>query len=182
MPTPDNINTLSSVQYKFEIMRIPDTSFFMQTAMLPGIDIDAPEVGTPRRNRNVTGSKIEFDPLVITFLVDEDMNNYLELYRWIMQMMRSDDERQNVSDASLHILSGQMNSKMIARFVNLFPTSLTELNFGSDDTENVTTVATATFNYSYFDFPNVSYTMGNDNMDNNNVNFQTQILDLPLEP
>jgi hypothetical protein len=182
MSTPDNINNLSSVQFKFDIKRLPDTSYFLQTAMLPGMDMDAPQVGSPRRNRNVTGSQIEFDPLVITFIVDEDMNNYLEIYRWMMFMMRNDDERQNYSDASLHILTGQMNSKMVARFVNIFPTSLTELNFGTNDDDNITMVCTATFNYTYFDFPNVSTTMGSDDLADNNLSFQTQVLDLPLEP
>lgn len=176
--TPDNLNTLTSVQFKLDIKRLPNVSYFMQTAMLPGIDIDAPLQDQPRKNNQVTGSKITFEPLIVTFLVDEDMKNYYEIYRWIMEMMRTDDERSNKTDASLHIMSGQMNTKHVARFVDLFPTSLTELSFGVNDMDSVTTVSTVTFNYAYYDFPEASFTMGNDNLEHNNVGFNTQIFDL----
>lgn len=173
MATPDNLNTLSSVQFKFDILRIPNVSFFMQTAMIPGIDMDMPQHDTPRRNYQVTGSKLTYDPLLLTFIVDEDLGNYLEIYRWMQSIIRTDEEHKNKSDGALHILNGQMNLKAICRFSGIYPASLTELNFGVNDSDNITTVATVTFNYEYFDFPGVSYTMGNDDLANNNVTLKT---------
>jgi len=178
MSTPTNLNTLSTVQYKFDIARLPNTTFFMQTAMIPGVDIDQPMHDQPRRNNQFTGSKITFDPMIVTFLIDEDMTNYLEIYRWIMEIMRTDDERRNKTDATLHILSGQMNAKMIARFVGIFPTSLSELSFGTNDDDNVIVTATATFNYAYFDFPQQSTIMGTDDLTQLNINGNTITFDI----
>lgn len=132
--------------------------------MLPGVDIDQPIHETPRRNTPLIGTKAIFDPLIITFLVDEDMQNYIALYRWIMEMLRTNDQRQCVADATLHILSGQMNPNRTVRFVGLFPTSITELSFGTNDSDNIPATASATFNYQYFDFPDVSLVMGTDDM------------------
>lgn len=173
MTQPNNLDTLSTVQFKFDIFRIPNVSYFSQTAMLPGVEMDSPFNGTPHRNYQITGSKLTFEPMIVTFLVDEDMANYLELYRWMNIMIRTDDEEANKSDGSLFIMNGQMNKKLVARFVGLFPTSLTELSFGTNDSDNITTVATVTFNYAYFDFPDVSYTMGNDDLSKNNVSLKT---------
>ena len=173
MSTPNNLDTLNAVQFKFEILRIPHVSFFMQTAMVPGIDMDSPIRETPRRNTPVTGSKLTFDPMIITFIVDEDLKNYFEIYRWMQQIIRTDDEISNKSDGSLHILNGQYNKKATVRFVNIFPTSLTELSFGTNDTDSITSVATVTFNYDYFDFPNISFSMGNDDLTKNNLDLKT---------
>lgn len=173
MPQPNNLDTLSAVQFKFEIFRIPNVSYFMQTAMLPGVEMDSPFTGSPRKNWQLTGSKLTFEPMILTFIVDEDMANYLELYRWMQEMIRTDDEEANKSDGSLFIMNGQMNQKLVARFTGIFPVSITELSFGTNDSDNITTVATVTFNYNYFDFPDVSTSMGNDDLSQNNISLKT---------
>ena len=162
MTSPENLNQMSGVQFKLDFHNLPTTSFFLQTVLLPGIDSDTPPYPTPRRNITVTPSFFTFDPLIITFIVDEDLKNYMEIYRWMMSMARTDDEKENKSDATLHILTGQMNPNIKVRFVGIFPVSLTELAFGTNDSDNITTVSTATFNYSYFDFPDRCEIMGTD--------------------
>ena len=34
----------------------------------------------------VPGDKLQYGDLVIQFLVDEDMKNYLEIYKWLMAL------------------------------------------------------------------------------------------------
>jgi hypothetical protein len=145
----------------------------MQTAMLPGVELDAPIASAPRQNWQTTGSRITYEPLILTFIVDEDMRNWLEIYRWMQQIIRTDDEAGNKSDGSLFILNGQMNKKLVARFSGLFPMNMTELNFGTNDSDNVTTVGTITFNYAYYDIPDVSTTAGTDDLSQNNLSLQT---------
>jgi len=173
MTTPKNLNQMSSVQYRLDFYNMPNTTYFLQTALLPGIDVDTPQQPTPRRMLPVTPSHFTFDPLIITFIVDEDLTNYMEIYRWMMKMARNDNEVENKTDATMHILSGQMNNKIKVRFNGIFPVSLTELAFGSNDQDNITTVSTCTFNYSYFDFPGRCTIMGTDEADELDIDGST---------
>lgn len=173
MNSPSNLNQMSGVQFKLDFFNLPTTTFFLQTVLLPGIDADTPPFPTPRRNVTVTPSFFTFDPLIITFIVDEDLTNYMEIYRWMMKMSRTDDENLNKTDATLHVLSGLMNPNIKIRFSGIFPVSLTELPFGTNDSDNITTVTTATFNYSYFDFPGRCEIMGTDDKSKLNIDGST---------
>jgi hypothetical protein len=165
MPNPSEFNLLTSVQFKFEILKLPETNFFVQNVILPSITLDAPLMPGPRRNLPLPGSKVEFDPLIVTFLVDEDLNNYVELYRWIMLIQRSESMSNWYSDANLHFLTGQMNTSRIVRFVNMVPTMLSELSMTTMEMDSTPVEATISFQYEYFDFPSFSTVMGTDNME-----------------
>ncbi|AIX12135.1 tail completion and sheath stabilizer protein [Citrobacter phage Moon] len=58
-----------------------------QSANIPGIRIPITDVpsGTMGLGRaNLPGSTFEFDPLMIRFLVDEELESWLQMYRWMI--------------------------------------------------------------------------------------------------
>jgi hypothetical protein len=73
----------SPVQFRFKIAKLPQVEFFIQSVNLPGISIDAVPVATPLYDYPVPGDEISYQSLDISFLVDENLNNYKELHDWL---------------------------------------------------------------------------------------------------
>ena len=80
---PSKMDYASPVQFRFKIAKLPQVEFFIQTVNLPGISITEATVPTPLYDYPVPGDEISFRSLDISFLVDENLNNYKELHDWI---------------------------------------------------------------------------------------------------
>lgn len=154
-PVVPNIQTniLKGYQYKFEIDIFPHVSYHCQTVQLPSVTIDNPEFATPHRNMILPGTKIAFDPLNLTFLIDDDLNNYKEIYYWLLKMAFDKAAYKTLqSDGVLHLLNGDLTPKSVVKFINLHPTSLSELSFDSTQDEPDPQTGFITMEYDYFIF------------------------------
>lgn len=151
MATPDTYNVINNVNFKFEIQRSPNVTYFTQDLILPSIQIDAPNFPMPLRDFQLPGSKPIFDNLNLNFLVDADLANYIEIYSWLMDAVKTEDVSKWYSDATLHILTSNMNPKFQIRFYNMHPVMLAELPFTSTDPDPAPIQCTAIFAYTHFD-------------------------------
>ena len=142
---PKNINPLADVQFKFDIAALPKTSFFVQTVNLPGVALEGAVISTPQLQSfsRHTGI-ITYDPLNVTFLIDEYLKNWQEVFEWMVG-----DENKYTS-AVLTILSSSMNPTMELHFKDIFPTSLSEVSFQSTTTDPIYQVATVNFNFTEY--------------------------------
>src|SRR5674476_866058 len=91
-----NKNYLSPVEYRFGVKKLPYTSFFVQNVNLPGISLGKIDQPTPFVPIPVQGDHLTFNPLALTFRVDEDLGNWLEVYTWIRNsgVLKMDEYRQ----------------------------------------------------------------------------------------
>jgi len=80
---PTKLDYASPVQFRFKIAKLPQVEFFIQTVNLPGISLPEATVQTPLWDYAVPGDEISFQSLDISFLVDENLNNYKELHDWL---------------------------------------------------------------------------------------------------
>ena len=161
---PDNINYLSPVGFRFSIEYIPKTNWFLTSVNLPGISLGEINQPTPLMPTQVPGNDLVFDPLNITFLVDEDLQNWRELYDWLIglgfpndysEYKNQKENEQIYSDATLSILNSHMNSNYIITFKDLFPTNLSEVLFDSASGDIEGIKATATFRYLSYTYAKV---------------------------
>lgn len=145
-------NTLTSLQYKFEIDRLPGVIYHSQTCVLPSIQIDQPQFNTPHIDTVLPGTKLTFDPLIIEFIVDENLENYIEIVRWLFEMITVAPENYTKmkTDATLHILkpNGVPQSKI--KFFNCIPSMVSEMSFDSKAPSADPIVCSLTLNYSHF--------------------------------
>ena len=81
---PDKMDYASPVQFRFKIAKLPEVEFFIQTVNVPGISLGSAIVPTPLYNYPIPGDEISFSSLDISFLVDENLNNYKELHDWLL--------------------------------------------------------------------------------------------------
>jgi hypothetical protein len=147
---PKNMNPLADVQFKFEIAALPNTSFFVQTCNLPGVTLEAQIVGTPRiQNFSRYTGIVTYEALDITFMIDEYLKNWQEIYEWMI------GKESKYTSAVLTILSSSMNPTLEVHFKEIFPTSLSAIPFDSTTTDPVYQVATISFNYTEYIIKNL---------------------------
>ena len=142
---PDNINYLTGVQFKFELVGYPGVTFFVQACNLPGLSTQAAQMPFPRQpgiQKNL--GVIEFEMLSINFLVDEYLENYTAIWNWMM------DKNEVNTSAVLTLLSSHMNPFLEVHFNAVFPIGLSELLFDSTSVEPDYKVATMTMTYKNY--------------------------------
>lgn len=156
----DNPNFLARHRFRFLLTRAPAVNYFCQEASVPGILVGNATQPTPILDLPVPGGKVEFEDLPISFAVDEDLQNYLELFEWIVGIgsATSTDQYADilhsqfglVSDITLMILDSAQNSKHSFVFHNAFPRSLSRLDFNSKVEDAEPVYASAIFKYTHF--------------------------------
>ena len=157
MPNPQTFDNLSNVKFKFEIARIPNVNYWVQSALLPSMSIEGGILPGMRGDVPIPGSKILFENMTINFIVDQQLANYEEMYKWMMDIQTAKTVAQMVSDCSFHFLDGNNNITRTMILTGAYPTVITELSLNSDDSDILPVTCSVTFNYAYFKFADRDY-------------------------
>ena len=154
---PDNLNYLSPLGFRFTVNDLPNTTWFITAANLPGITLGEASFVGPTIDSFMAGDTLVFDPLTITFIVDEDLQNWQEIYKWLagLGFPHTSDEYKNFaktrtsvfSDATMTLFNSNMNPNYRITFRDIFPTSLSEISFDSEMSDVDPIKATVTFRY-----------------------------------
>ncbi len=149
-----NKNFLSPVGFTFKIDQInfANLEYFCTQITFPGISLS--EVQVPYRGVNLaqTGDRMVFDDLAIRFNITENMENYLELFDWMHNIINKKDAEDYKYDASLLIMSSHNNMVKTVKFQEIFPTSLSTVEFNSQSTDVEYLQADVSFRYTLFEF------------------------------
>ena len=84
----------SPIQFRFKCTKLPLVEFFCQTANVPSISLGEATVNTPLYDYPIPGDKVTYGSLDVSFLVDENLNNYKELHDWILGLGFPNDNLQ----------------------------------------------------------------------------------------
>jgi len=173
-----NRNFLSVVGFKFLLNRCPKVDFYCNTANIPEVILGTAVQRTYLKDIPVPGDKLQYGDLNITFMVDEDMENYLQIYQWITslgfpesisqfsELKDTDrllpekpvagDHFNERSDATLMILNSDYNPSVKIKFKDVFPVSLSAVPFNVTAEAQQYYTATASFRYTIFDVIDVN--------------------------
>ena len=177
MPAPwsnqiKNRNYLSPVGFKFIITKAPKADFFSNSASIPGINLGFALQSNYLRDIPVAGDKLTFEDFTLSFFVDENLENYMEVQNWLRGLGYPDSVQEFIdlkkddtytpdpsaknalneySDATLIVYNSSFNEIVKVKFRDVFPVSLSTINFDASvgDIDYVT--ADATFKYSIYD-------------------------------
>jgi len=164
-----NKNMLSPVGFNFQIKKTPDMNFFIQSITLPGVTLGSFDIPNPMKSVPMYGDHITYGELDVTFKINEDMTNYLEIFNWITALGFPDNHGQFksirdktiqsgdgiFSDATLSILSSAMNVTTQIFIEDLFPISLSPITVDTRDTAIEYIEATASFRFQNYIFTSV---------------------------
>jgi len=80
---PTKLDYASPTQFRFGIHQLPKVEYFVTACTLPAISLDSATLATPFKDIPITGEKLAYSPLEVTFIVDEYLENYITLHQWI---------------------------------------------------------------------------------------------------
>ena len=91
---PDVMDYAQNSQFRVTFSNFPLAEYFCTTAVIPGISLGVSNVGTRLSNMPIVGDQISYDNFDMTFLVDEKLENYREIYDWMINIGFPDNHAQ----------------------------------------------------------------------------------------
>ena len=145
---PNTQNFLSPTGGIFRAKRLPATVFYCQKVSIPSIALQPIKLSNPFNKLPFVGDHIDFGTFSINFKIDEQMQNYQELFNWIIATGFPDNYEEYalinanskasgewiMSDASTIVLDAQNNPVISIDYKNIFPISLSADDFDPRDT------------------------------------------------
>ena len=92
--TPSKFDYASPIQFRFKMTKLPNVEFFIQSANIPSITLGETDIPTPLKDISIPGDKVTYSSLDVSFLVDENLNNYKEIHDWITGIGFPQDHKQ----------------------------------------------------------------------------------------
>ena len=161
-----NRNFLSGVAFKFNLTKFPKVDFFSNSAIIPLLNLELAQQSSYLKNIDVPGERLTYGDFNLRFMVDENMENYLAVYNWLTGLgfpesgkqfkeitTDSDGQRdmkEPFCDGTLRILNSNYREVAKVKFQDLFPVSLTSLDFDATNTDVQYFTAEATFKYTIY--------------------------------
>jgi hypothetical protein len=152
---PTTIDLLQVNKFKLSIHKYPYLEYFCQSVTLPGINI--PEFIQPSHFTAIKrpATTVNYEDLSVTFLVTEDLKNWIQLYDWMTRIVPTrsfkeviQPEKDIYSDITLNVLSNKSNRVMEVNYKQCWPKSLSGITFDSTTPDAANTTATIVFSYS----------------------------------
>ena len=91
---PTALDYSSPTQFRFLINQLPKVQYFTTEANIPGITLGEGTYATPLKDLPLLGDKLTYDDLTITFIVDENLENYIEMHTWLTGIGFPKDRKQ----------------------------------------------------------------------------------------
>ena len=145
----DNYNFLSPTGFKLVINRnnLANTEYFSTSVTLPSLNLG--QINVPKNQyKGYLSGDITFDDFSIRIAIDEDMKVYKELYDWMLQ--NRDANSPVVYYATLIILTNHNLPNNKIQFTNLFPLSVSGLEFSTQATDVEYLQTYVSFRYDEF--------------------------------
>ena len=129
------------------------TTFTIQTMFLPDVTVTDAPLNFKQINVGRAGDKIEFGAFEISYLIDEDLFNYKEIFDWMKSNVETNHTSTNhVRDLTLTVMNSANNVTKQIKFVDAYPTNLSSLPFDITTTDVEYLTAVVSFSYSYYQF------------------------------
>ena len=88
---PTKLDYSSPTQFRFQITKLPKVEYFCTAANLPGISLSTRIQQTPLADIPQPGEKLDYQTLRVTFMVDENLENYREIHGWLTGLAFPED-------------------------------------------------------------------------------------------
>ena len=127
--------------------------FTIQTMMLPDVTAEGAPLPWKQVNVAFVSDKIAFGTFEVSYLIDEDLLNYKEIFDWLKTNVETNHTATNhVRDLTLTIMNSANNVTKQIKFVDAYPISISSLPFDITTTDVEYLTAVVQFQYSYYEF------------------------------
>jgi len=185
---PTKFDYASPTQFKFQLLKLPKVEYFCTSVNIPGVSLSNIDIATPLKSIPVPGTILDYGDLEMSFLVDENLENYREIHGWLTGLGFPRDHTQAktlldaakdrfptggksdavtdagkvtgspmplgpvFSDATLNVLTSKNTANIEVRFSDMFPVSLSALNFNQQANDVDYLSASVTMKYKIYEF------------------------------
>jgi len=166
--TPTNPNQLHPNKFILSFTALPTVEYWCQTVSIPGLSLGEVSRQTPFIDLYSPGEKLIINPLSMTFVVDEDLTGWKEVYNWMRELAFPENFEEykelntrpgayarpqpQFSDATLIVLNSNQIPKIRIKFLNCFPTQLTDILLSSTASPEEPLTADAVFRFDLYNF------------------------------
>ena len=91
---PTALDYSSPTQFRFLINQLPKVQYLTTEASVPGITLTEGQFNTPLKDIELLGDKLTYEDLTIKFIVDENLENYIEMHTWLTGIGFPKDRKQ----------------------------------------------------------------------------------------
>ena len=82
---PTQTDYASPTQFKFNIIKLPKVEYFCTAVNIPGISLGGNVTQQTRfKDIPLPGDKLSYEDLTMTFIVDENLENFQEIHGWLV--------------------------------------------------------------------------------------------------
>lgn len=158
---PSTSNLLTANQFKFNTSRIPILSNYVTGINVPSIEFISADLNTSFGvNIPTATGKYIFEDLTVSFLVDEQLESWREIYEWLRRLGPMNEETEEImyndcnkstTVGELIILNSAYKETFKFKFYNMFPISLTGFSFTTTGADSIQLSSSVTFRYSYYE-------------------------------
>jgi hypothetical protein len=159
-------NFLQATGFRFTVARANKVGFFGNAINVPGFNLNSPTQASYLKMIPRVGGTLDYNDLRIRFLIDQNLENYLQIQTWMRGIgfpeslneiyrfqnswnlpKENKSEINLTSDGTLTILSGSSTPLFSVKFTDMFPVSLSDINFDSTLTDVEYLTAEVSFKY-----------------------------------
>lgn len=157
-----NIAVAKHVNFIMQISALPKTTYWMQDIQLPAMNINSTHAEAFPLDIPIAGEKASFDPLTVAFIIDDNWENYEEIFNLMYKSVDPTNEfirNQNSQiqfDVKLIILNSNKRPIMHIDFIDAIPTTLDGVSFDSATDRPQSLLSAITFEYSYMNITRIN--------------------------
>jgi hypothetical protein len=126
--------------------KFANTEFFVTSFSLPSLNLGETQVNYKNALGYAPGETLTFDSLSMRLAIDEGMESYSELLNWMVR----NETKLEVNDMIISILSNTSDTNKQIQFSNVFPVSVSGVEFSTQATDVEFLQTDITFRYDRF--------------------------------
>ena len=168
---PEVFDSAQNSQFRVSFPNYPKIEYFCTAITIPGISLTAVDRPTSLANIPMVGDTVTYENFDMTFLVDEKLENYRQLYDWMInigfpdnhsQFRREDrrdqsgfqrgGDRELYDDLMITVLSSKNNPIVRVRLYEAWPVQLSGLEYTQTGTDTEYLTCDVSWAYQTYDF------------------------------
>ena len=152
---PREFSEAHATNYQIYINQFPNLQFYVTDSFVTSVNLGNFDVPSNSLDIQMSDNKINFDPVTLSFIVDEYFRSYIDIYQWMMNManpadsLREPDAVVNPQDIHMKILDNNKQPIITFKYISARPIGLDQIVFDTQDENNTVLTSAATFVFDY---------------------------------
>jgi len=129
-----------------------NSTYTIQSCNLPGISLNPVETSNRGMNLSFQGDTLNYNELNLEFILEEDFSNWTEIINHFDKMRKIGSDTGNIDEkmSTLFIQNDNQKTLLKLKFFNCKATSISDIDFSSNEDDDEEITFTVTIKYDYF--------------------------------